>query len=159
MPAVLTVREAGLERRIVLDARAVVGRDPDCDVVLSSRSVSRRHAVLERAGESWVARDLGSANGLFVEGKRLSEATLQPGASLRFGDVEATFETGGAPRPTSAERLAQSLSVAPARKTRHVALGVVVTLSILALVAATVWARYCDPAARTSTPAAAAPRS
>ena len=97
MPAVLTVREAGTERRIVFDARAVVGRDPDCDVVLSSRSVSRRHAILERAAEGWVVRDLGSANGLFVEGKRLAQATLAPGSSLRFGDVEATFESGGAP--------------------------------------------------------------
>jgi pSer/pThr/pTyr-binding forkhead associated (FHA) protein len=146
MPAVLTVREAGTERRIVFDARAVVGRDPDCDVVLSSRSVSRRHALVERAADGWVVRDLGSANGVFVEGKRLKEATLAAGASLRFGDVDATFETSGTPRSSSAERRAQSLSVAPARKTRPVALVVVVTLAIGALVGATIWTRSCDRA-------------
>ena len=156
MPGVLTVREAGTERRIVFDARAVVGRDPDCDVVLQGRSVSRKHAIVERIGDTWVARDLGSANGLFVEGKRVSEAPLSSGASVRFGDVEASFEAGGAHRATSAERLAQSLSVAPARKTRPVALVVVVTLSIAALVSATIWARYCDHApARAAAPAAA----
>lgn len=156
MPAVLTVREAGTERRIVFDARAIVGRDPDCDVVLSSRSVSRRHAVVERAAEGWVVRDLGSANGVFVEGKRLAQATLAPGASVRFGDVEATFEGGGGHRTSSAERLAQSLSVPPARKTRPVALLVVVTLAIGALVGATVWTRSCDRAP--AAPPAAAPR-
>jgi pSer/pThr/pTyr-binding forkhead associated (FHA) protein len=154
MPGVLTVRDAGTERRVVVEARAVVGRDPDCDVVLSSRSVSRKHAIVEKTGGVWVARDLGSANGLFVEGKRVSEAPLTPGASLRFGDVEATFASGGAPRAPSAERLAQSLSVAPVRRARPVALVVVVTFSIAALVAATVWARYCDGVPRASAPAA-----
>jgi pSer/pThr/pTyr-binding forkhead associated (FHA) protein len=155
MPAVLTVHEAGTERRIVFDARAVVGRDPECNVILSSRSVSRRHALVERIGEGWVVRDLGSANGLFVEGKRVAEAPLESGASVRFGDVEASFEAGDVRRTSGAERLAQSLSVAPARRTRPVAIFVVVTLAIAALVSATIWTRYCDhaPAA-----AAAAPR-
>jgi adenylate cyclase len=157
MPGVLTVHDAGAERRVVVEARAVVGRDADCDVVLSSRSVSRKHAIVERRGEGWVVRDLGSANGLFVEGKRVSEAPLVSGASLRFGDVEATFAPG-AQRTTSAERLAQSLSVAPARRARPLALVVVVTLSIAALVAATVWTRYCDGVPRASAPAAAPAR-
>lgn len=156
MPGVLTVREAGTERRVEFPARAVVGRDTDCDVVLASRSVSRKHAIVERSGDSWVVRDLGSANGLFVEGKRVSEAPLTAGTSLRFGDVEATFDAGGAARTTSAERLAQSLSVAPARKTRPVAVFVVMTFGVAALVAATVWTRSCDRAPRAAAPRAAA---
>jgi pSer/pThr/pTyr-binding forkhead associated (FHA) protein len=154
MPGVLTVHDAGTERRVVVEARAVVGRDPDCDVVLSSRSVSRKHAIVEKRGEGWVVRDLGSANGLFVEGKRVSEAPLASGASLRFGDVEAAFASGTHQTP-SAERRAQSLSIQPARRARPLALVVVVTLSIAALVAATVWARYCDGVPRASAPAAA----
>ncbi len=159
MPGVLTVRDAGAERRVVVETRAVVGRDSDCDVVLSSRSVSRRHAIVERRGEGWVVRDLGSANGLFVEGKRVSEASLAPGASLRFGDVEASFASGATPRTPSAERLAHSLSVAPARRARPVALAVIVTLSVAALVAATVWTRSCGGASRASIPAAAPARA
>jgi pSer/pThr/pTyr-binding forkhead associated (FHA) protein len=154
MPAVLTVREAGAERRVVFESRAVVGRDPDCDVVLSSRSVSRRHAMVERDAGGWVVRDLGSANGVFVEGKRLAHAVLASGASLRFGDVEAAFEDSGVPRTSSAERLAKSLSVKPARTTRTAALVAAATLSIVALVAATVWTRFCDHG-RASAPAAA----
>lgn len=147
MPGVLTVREAGTERRITFAERAVVGRDAECDVVLSSRSVSRKHAIVERSGASWVARDLGSANGLFVEGKRVSEAPVTSGTALRFGDVEASFDEGPS-RTKSAERLAQSLSVAPVRKTRPVAVFVVMTFGVAALVAATIWARSCDRAPR-----------
>jgi pSer/pThr/pTyr-binding forkhead associated (FHA) protein len=157
MPGVLTVREAGTERRIAFAARAVVGRDADCEVVLSSRSVSRKHAIVERLDQGWVVRDLGSANGLFVEGKRVSEAHLATGASLRFGDVEASFDAGGPSRTTSAERLAQSLSVAPARRTRPVAVFVVMTLGVAALVAATVWTRSCDKAPGAAPPRASAP--
>ena len=158
MPAVLTVREAGTERRVAFDARAVVGRDPDCDVVLSSRSVSRRHAVVEKESAGWVVRDLGSANGLFVEGKRLSLAPLETGSSLRFGDVEAVFDGGGPHRAASAERPAASLSVAPAARTRPVAVVVVVTLAIGALVSATIWTRSCDRAPHSGAAVGAAPR-
>ncbi|HTS01004.1 MAG TPA: FHA domain-containing protein [Thermoanaerobaculia bacterium] len=155
MPAILTVREAGTERRIVFAARAVVGRDADCDVVLSSRSVSRKHAILEKKGEAWVVRDLGSANGLYVEGKRVSEAPVPSGTSLRFGDVEASFDAGAPARTTSAERLAQSLSIPPARKTRPVAVFIVMTFGVAALVAATIWTRSCDHAARAAARSAA----
>ena len=156
MPGVLTVREAGAERRVVFDARAVVGRDTDCDVVLSSRSVSRKHAIVERSADGWAVRDLGSANGVFVEGKRVSEAPLAPGASLRFGDVEATFDTSGAPRrTTSAERLASSLAVPPVRRARPVAVFVVMTLGVAALVGATIWTRYCDGAPKRGAAASA----
>jgi len=154
MRGVLTVREAGTERRVVFGARAVVGRDADCDIVLQSRSVSRKHAIVERTAAGWTARDLGSANGLFVEGKRVSEASLEPGTSLRFGDVEATFEASASSR-SSAERLATSLVVPPARRARPVAVFVAVTLAIAALVAATVWARYCDRAPKAGTAATA----
>ena len=147
MPGVLTVRESGAERRVVFDARAIVGRDSDCNVVLQSRSVSRKHAVLERTANGWTARDLGSANGLYVDGRRISEAPIASGAALRFGDIEATFEGDGAHSP-SGERLAQSLDVARARRARPVAVVVTVALAIAALVAATVWSRSCGRAPR-----------
>lgn len=148
MPGVLTVREPGGERRVEVHERAVVGRDADCEVVLKGRSVSRKHAVLERTPNGWLVRDLGSANGLFVDGRRVSEAPLAAGASLRFGDVEASFEPGDVSRTTSAERLAASLSIRPARRARPVAVFVILTLGVAALVAATVWSRACDRAPR-----------
>src|ERR1044071_921993 len=53
----------------VLDRRhAVVGRDPDCDVVGDDASMSRRHAEVRFDGEAWRAVDLGSRNGTFLDG-------------------------------------------------------------------------------------------
>jgi pSer/pThr/pTyr-binding forkhead associated (FHA) protein len=145
MPGVLTVREEGGTLRHVFEERAVIGRDPDCDISLASRSVSRRHALVEKTPDGWVVRDLGSANGTRVNGARVTEAPLVAGASVLFGEVEALF--GFESRtPTSAERLLSSLSVPPAGKARPVAVFIATAAGILILAAATIWARYCDRA-------------
>ncbi len=157
MPGVLTVREEGETRRHVFEQQAVVGRDADCDVSLESRSVSRRHALLEKTVDGWMLRDLGSANGTFVSGGRITEAPLPAGADLRFGEVEAVFEIESK-ETSSAERLISSLSVPPARKARPVAVFVVTTVGVFLLAAATIWARYCDRApAKAGARAAALP--
>ncbi|MEO8587219.1 MAG: FHA domain-containing protein [Acidobacteriota bacterium] len=145
MPGVLTVREEGDVRRHVFEQQAIVGRDADCDVSLASRSCSRRHAIVEKAADGWLLRDLGSANGTFLGGARVTEAPLSSGAALRFGDVEALFDVE-AKETTSAERLISSLSIPPVRKARPVAVFVVTTVGVLLLAAATIWARYCDRA-------------
>jgi pSer/pThr/pTyr-binding forkhead associated (FHA) protein len=156
MPGVLTIREEGEARRHVFEQQAVVGRDPDCDVPLASRSVSHRHALLERTTDGWSLRDLGSANGTFLGGARVTEVPLSTGAALRFGEAEALFEIE-AKETSSAERLISSLSIPPVRKARPVAVFVVTTVGIVLLAAATVWARYCDRTpAKTRARAAAA---
>jgi pSer/pThr/pTyr-binding forkhead associated (FHA) protein len=108
-----------------------------------SRSVSRRHALVEKTPNGWVLRDLGSANGTSVDGARVKEAPLVTGANVRFGEVDAVFEIEF--RETSnAERLISSISIAPARKARPVAVFLVTTVGVILLAAATIWARYCD---------------
>lgn len=69
----------------------VVGRVPPSDLVLEDDSVSRRHAEIYKMGNTISVRDLGSANGTFVNGERISETTLMPGDALRFGVVEFTY--------------------------------------------------------------------
>jgi len=62
-------------------------------VVIADPSVSTMHAKLQRRDAVWILTDLGSTNGTFVEGERLTgEAPLGPGMTLRFGDVSALFE-------------------------------------------------------------------
>ena len=143
MPGVLTVREEGEARRHVFEQQAVVGRDPDCDIPLASRSVSRRHALVEKTPGGWVVRDLGSANGTRVNGARITEAPLVSGAAVRFGEVEALFGIESR-ETTSAERLISSLSIPPVRKARPVAVFVATIVGVILLAAATIWARYCD---------------
>jgi pSer/pThr/pTyr-binding forkhead associated (FHA) protein len=72
--------------------RVLVGRDPGCDVVIDDKSVSRRHAALERRGAGFVVVDQGSANGSFVNGEQVSEAALYDGQELRLGMVPFRVE-------------------------------------------------------------------
>ena len=60
----------------------------------SDRLVSRLHAALKRYGGSWCLRDLGSANGTFVNGRRLTgEWTLEPGDEIMIGKTSLVFRT------------------------------------------------------------------
>ena len=70
-----------------------IGRGDYNDVVIADPSVSTMHAKLQRRDSVWVLTDLGSTNGTYVEGERLTgEVPLGPGTTLRFGDVAALFE-------------------------------------------------------------------
>jgi len=97
------------KRAIPLDAGThVVGRRdritghvPQVDLydLDSERSVSRRHAELDVAGDSVTIRDLGSTNGTFVNGQQLPpqvSAPLRDGDQLSFGGVELTLSTSDA---------------------------------------------------------------
>jgi FHA domain-containing protein len=63
----------------------VVGRHPDCDVVVANRWVSRRHARLFFRDGIWVLQDLGSTNGTTVNGERVGRCELRPGDILALG--------------------------------------------------------------------------
>jgi len=65
----------------------VVGRDPGCDIVLNDSKCSRRHAVVEDGPEGLVIQDSGSANGIYVNDKKVEKAPLRPGDSVRLGEV------------------------------------------------------------------------
>jgi FHA domain/WD40-like Beta Propeller Repeat len=66
----------------------VVGRSSACQIVVQDEQVSRQHAELRRQGDQWVVRDSGSANGTFVNNRRLGageSVVLRPGDRLRLG--------------------------------------------------------------------------
>jgi sigma-B regulation protein RsbU (phosphoserine phosphatase) len=66
-------------------SKILVGRAPECDIVLTSRKVSARHAILLHGSEGWSIEDLGSSNGTFVNGRRVTgRILLQPGDRLEF---------------------------------------------------------------------------
>lgn len=76
-----------------LDGEAVLGREPGCTLVLADRSVSRRHARVYHDGLQWAVEDLGSRNGLHVDGERVESAILHDGDEFRLGDVPLRFRT------------------------------------------------------------------
>jgi pSer/pThr/pTyr-binding forkhead associated (FHA) protein len=68
-----------------------IGRAVDNDIVLGDASVSRHHASIEYRNGGFVLRDLGSQNGSWIGGQRVSEAALSQGDSVRLGDATLTF--------------------------------------------------------------------
>jgi hypothetical protein len=94
--------ELGVEREVVTltfdgtrhevqQRRVVLGRSRDCDIQLSDANVSRRHAELRQEGTSYWIVDLGSTNGLEVNGKRVKRAKLRDGDTITLGSTEVTF--------------------------------------------------------------------
>jgi pSer/pThr/pTyr-binding forkhead associated (FHA) protein len=93
--ASLLVRSGAMKgRRLAVKVPVVnIGRADFNDVVISDPSVSTSHAKLQRRDDVWILTDLGSTNGTFVEGERLSgEVALGPGTTVKFGEVAVLFE-------------------------------------------------------------------
>jgi Protein of unknown function (DUF3662)/Inner membrane component of T3SS, cytoplasmic domain len=79
-------------RNVLSGERVLVGRSRECDVVVSDPNVSRRHIELRRGQHGWAAVDLGSTNGMKVNGRRVSHAELEPGDRITIGVTDLTFE-------------------------------------------------------------------
>ncbi|GAB7186841.1 FHA domain-containing protein [Kitasatospora sp. Ki12] len=83
-----------------------LGRDPTSEIVLDDPRVSWHHAILRATDGHWLLEDVGSTNGTFDEGHRVSREDVGPGTRLRFGDPadgpSATF--AGLPVPAPNER-------------------------------------------------------
>jgi FHA domain-containing protein/type III secretion system (T3SS) inner membrane Yop/YscD-like protein len=79
-------------RNVLSGERVLVGRSRECDVVVSDPNVSRRHIELRRGQRGWAAVDLGSTNGMKVNGHRVSHAELEPGDRITIGITDLTFE-------------------------------------------------------------------
>ena len=73
---------------------AVIGRSRECDIVLNDSNVSRRHAEIRPAGgDAWTITDLGSTNGVKVNGRAIgSAAPLNSGDDIAVGTVDVRFE-------------------------------------------------------------------
>jgi hypothetical protein len=83
----------GEGRRNVLSGnRVVVGRSREADVVLADPNISRRHAELRRDEGGWQIVDLGSTNGIKVNGRRVDQQALRPGDQITIGVTDLTFE-------------------------------------------------------------------
>jgi len=77
---------------------ALIGRARDNDIVIPStvpgwESVSRHHALLHYNARRvwWVIRDLGSRNGVYVDGSRTGHNVLRDGTQVQLGSVQAVF--------------------------------------------------------------------
>ncbi len=72
----------------------IIGRNPDCDIVLNPKSVSRRHAAIVRKSGGFEIKDMGSTRGTFVNGQKLTEPMmLSDGSTLQIGEMLLTYTT------------------------------------------------------------------
>ena len=85
---VRTGPDAGTAAELPEDAPFVLGRQRGCDLIVRDSRASRRHAEFTPLDdERWQLRDLGSANGTFVDGSRITEAVIEGGEDVRIGDI------------------------------------------------------------------------
>jgi hypothetical protein len=80
------------KRTVVTGDPFVIGRSRECDLVLDDPNVSRRHAELRREDGGWAVRDLGSTNGIKLNGQRSRGGRLNPGDEITLGLSRLTFE-------------------------------------------------------------------
>lgn len=151
---------------------AIIGRSQQCDLVIAELELSRQHARFVRQGDDYLLEDLGSTNGTFLNGMRLTmPQRLQPGDEIRLGpktvmvyepvifDAEATavMEPAAtarpapvrsappvAPSPRPAEQAAPSTKEAtPPQKRPWLLIGLLVVILLAAcLLAGALW--YID---------------
>ena len=85
----------GGRRLLVPPEGGTIGRSRDCAIVLEDAGVSRHHAELRPDEDGWLVEDLGSTNGVLVNGRRIRGGqSLQDGDRLELGSTEVVFELG-----------------------------------------------------------------
>ena len=75
----------------------VIGRRSDCDLYIPLMPISRRHCQLSHNEGVLKIRDLGSRNGTYLNGKRISEAVIQAGDYIKVGPLMFVFQIDGQP--------------------------------------------------------------
>jgi phosphoserine phosphatase RsbU/P len=94
MPTLVVLGQPALGLRFSIKSHGttVIGRDPTCDLMLKKATVSRVHAHLTGSHEKFFVEDAGSANGTFLNGRRITRKTLlHDGDRLEFHDIPAAF--------------------------------------------------------------------
>jgi serine/threonine-protein kinase len=78
-------------RVLIIKPEFTIGRSPECDLNLPDHLWSRRHAEIKYVDDGFLVRDLHSSNGVFVNGRRVTEGALSFGATLTIGGTELNF--------------------------------------------------------------------
>ncbi len=92
----------------------LVGRHPECDVRIESSKISRRHCCLGLAYDRVLIRDLGSRNGVRLNGRLIEEARLEPNDELAIGPFLFRLENEETPVSTPAVRAGSVSKPSPA---------------------------------------------
>lgn len=86
--------QVGTARYILTGSTTLIGRGSDCDITIDDDGISRHHLKLSMTPGGVIATDLNSTNGTFVEGHRITDATLVDGNTITMGRTRIMFWTG-----------------------------------------------------------------
>ncbi len=117
-------REDGTRREFPLPLGVTtVGRKDDCNIRIPLASVSRRHAEIIVTRDGAVLKDLGGANGPFLNNHRANEEDLEPGDQIMIGPVIFTVQLDGEPSDDEIIEVRTKVSTQGAAGRRGAALG------------------------------------
>jgi len=117
MPRLVLLSEGFAGTAFELKAeKTTVGRVSDNNFEIPESSVSSHHAEIILRGNEVLIRDLGSTNGTFIGGERITEAVLKPGQILRFGTIDLRLESGEVPTAAAATASASAAAAAAAKR-------------------------------------------
>jgi DNA-binding winged helix-turn-helix (wHTH) protein len=85
---------------VLLEGPNVIGRAPDATIQCDAKGVSRYHARILMSNGEATLEDLGSKNGTYLQGERLTSARLSDGDEIRLGTARLTFRIKSALGPT-----------------------------------------------------------
>ncbi|MBO6940846.1 MAG: FHA domain-containing protein [Deltaproteobacteria bacterium] len=112
-----------------------IGRAEDLDVWVNHRSISREHAEIRVDGEEVTIVDLGSANGMRVNGEDIKEAVLSSGDVIELGQVRFRFVAEGEHYVFESDRTVQmdavTLSEPPPSKTSYIAAAAILLIAVI----------------------------
>jgi len=101
------LKKKGLHKFFPLPSSVtVIGRRHSCDLCIPLMSVSKRHCQLNYDEGVLKIRDLGSRNGIHLNGKRIDEAVIQAGDSIQIGPLTFVLQIDGQPETIAKSDLA-----------------------------------------------------
>jgi adenylate cyclase len=100
MARINIISPEGQQREVVLGAHSTLGRHPDNTIQLLDRIVSKTHCHIDAVDDKYVLKDLGSLNGSFVNGRRVSgQHELKPNDEITVGATRIIFEPSATRAP------------------------------------------------------------
>ena len=127
------VSGAAFGKTYPVPGQVTIGRQADCDISVPSEEISRRHAQVRPTPDGLLVEDLGSANGTFINGKRVQTGLMRPGEELRLDTIRFMLVAPGMEMPATPR------TPAPAAGSGGKAGMYVVLVVIVAAAAAAAW--------------------
>lgn len=113
----------------------VIGRAAECDISVPADEMSRRHAMVKPTQDGLSVEDLGSANGSFINNKRIQQGFLRPGDELKLDAVRFMLVAPGMEMPPPAASTAPAAPVMSRAQKMQIWASIFLTLAAFAVIA------------------------